>query len=60
MFGPVQILRLFPWITTALVAGVLSACQPHSAPENGAAAETKAETYEEQRGDGMGGGMGDY
>ena len=60
MFGPIQSCRFLPWIITALVAGPIAACQPHSATENSAAAETKAETYEDLRGDGMGGGMGDY
>jgi hypothetical protein len=52
--------RLFAWIAIVPVAGLLSACQTPSAPKESVAAEKKAESYEEFRGDGTGGGMGDY
>ena len=60
MSDPVQSHRLFAWIAVISVAGLLSACQPPAAPKNSAVADDAAETYDEVRGDGMGGGMGDY
>ena len=60
MSNPVQIHRLFAWIVMIPVAGLLFACQTPTAPEDNAAAEKEAQSYEEFRGDGTGGGMGDY
>ena len=60
MFDPVQVRRLFARIVMIPVAGLLFACQSPTAPKDSATAEKKAESYEQFRGDGTGGGMGNY
>lgn len=60
MSDPIQSRRLFAWIVMIPVAGLLFACQSPTAPKESANAEKKAESYEQFRGDGTGGGMGNY
>ena len=60
MSDRLQSQRFFGWIAMVAVAGLLSACQSPAAPKTGAAADKETGTYDEARGDGEGGAMGNY